>query len=383
VSAAIRGGICQAIVGEVFMMTTLTVAQSCHILGLAPHSANLRSSGLTVQDVARAYRTKALATHPDKAHGSLEAFQGVAAAREVLLRAIPAAAAAAVSSAVRRQQPVPHRGGSGAYHRDPLAASTSSSSSSAASFSGPQSPVGTATSAGKVPPPFKVSPVVAFAATLANGSLYVFDASPDAFGTSPLRSRDRVRRYAVSDGDEGVLGVIVGVASTGTVYWWRRGSTAATAFGLLDGPKAVRYTRIPPTTGPTVVTNIATTTCDSTSHVHATESSASAAKSAAAPSASATASATNANRPSSDTPSPAAEENKTTCRDLFVAVELLEKERRALLTAKVEAYYDQAAWLLRLPRYAPLDLQYNTRYISDAPVVLTSAGTRHLASVAR
>jgi hypothetical protein len=367
------------------MMTTLTVAQSCHILGLAPHFANLRSSGLTVQDVARAYRTKALATHPDKAHGSLEAFQGVAAAREVLLRAIPAAAAAAVSSAVRRQQPLPpHR--THHHHRDPLAASTSSSSSSAASsFSGPQSPVAAAASAAKVPPPFKVSPVVAFAATLANGSLYVFDASPSAFGTSPLRSRDRVRRYAVSDGDEGVLGVIVGVASSGTVYWWRRGSTAATAFGLLDGPKAVRYTKIPPTTGPTFVTNVVTTTTsDSASHVHATESSAmqvpaSAAKSTAAPSASAT----NANRLSSDTPSPAAEENNTTCRDCFVAIELLEKERRALLTAKVEAYYDQAAWLLRLPRYAPLDLQYNTRYISDAPVVLTSAGTRHLASVAR
>lgn len=324
----------------------------CAALGMTMQSLQAQvATGGGAEAVNKAYRQRALEAHPDKPTGSVDAFRRVAAARDALLRAV--ARGEVVSSGGRPTAAAPR------HHRDPAASAAATTSAPIVSTARrPAKKAATATTGGgkgtNAPPaPFSPPPAEAFAAVLPSGALYVFDVSARAFEPSCLRHRDVVKRRVHCDSNnnkdqvDGGVGVIIGVASNGTVYWWERGSTAATPFGPLTGPKAVGFEKQlqrPPT-------------------------SVSSSSFAAPPPSSSAAAARrdvhqNDPQPNSGTAVASSHSSVSVSATARLAqLEAQELQWRQTFGAAVSDFYSQAAWLNNLPRYSATDRKYNAAYL--------------------
>lgn len=366
----------------------ITAAESSHarqVLAIPATSAANSSSErvlLTADVVQRAYRRRALEMHPDKPGGSVEAFRRLGAARDTLLRQL--------------QQPP--RGGAGGpaatdggaaapqQHVDPTGSAVRSARTGAAPVNGSRR---RSTTTG-APPPFAAgSPAKPFPAMLADGTMYMFDVSPAAFGCSGLSHGDVVRRLVAKKrpgtADTATTteaeGVVVGVASNGVAYWWPRGGAhgvAAVPFGPLHGPHAVSFSR--PAMQPNKANNA--TTSSSTPRAAPRSSAATTTmNSATAPpparcsaAASASTSSLFDERASSSTaswPSSAASPVSATLpagsnsakTSALRALSHSEALARGVFCAAVSAFYEQASWIHRLPQYAAVDQRYNAEFL--------------------
>jgi hypothetical protein len=316
-------------------------AHHCAVLGLPAATRRL-----TADEIQKAYRVRALEAHPDKPSGSAEAFRRITVAKEALMKS------ASVSRSTGRAQ------------QDPLDGSYGSMSSAASS---PASSPLTPGPAAVPPPPFTKQPELRFAATLMDGSLYVFDIGARAFGDSGLRNGDAVKRFGPKDGTDGALGVIIGAASTGTLYWWRKGSAAATPFGHVHGSKATRWLKLSKAP-PTVVVNATSRQQSSTTASPSISRPASFRTTPSAPLRTSASFSTYLPTPAEEESPSSSSETEAAAPSVLFAARLRDLQRRELaersvLCQNVDVWVAQAWWVANLPHYAPLDRQYNAAYL--------------------
>lgn len=146
-----------------------------------------------------------------------------------------------------------------------------------------------------------------FDATLSNGAIYRFDIAPSSFGLSELRHGDIVCMPS------GQRGCVVGVAADQKVYWWKKDSTTAEV--LCTVLEKCPCERIRPATyraDPPIV-------------------------------------------PSSNANVPVARAEECT----LTKCEELEERRRTHFLRTIDLWWDEARWCANLPKYAPLDRQFN------------------------